>query len=134
MPNILSASSPSAAGWCVQAVCWPSATTSGGRPQAPPPRVPSGRFTRGWHLNALLSSAELHELAAAAGFAHESTVDLSPYLEPLSLRDRLLDTGLGWLPLGRTPLGPVLGGAALQKCLARGWTAYEFVVFRRVGG
>jgi SAM-dependent methyltransferase len=92
-----------------------------------------GRFTRGWHLNALLSAAELHALAAAAGFAHESTVDLSPFLEPLSLRDRLLDTGLGWLPLGRSPLGPVLGGAALQKCLARGWTAYEFVVFRRVG-
>ncbi len=84
-----------------------------------------GRFTRGWHLNALLSAAELHALAAAAGFDHESTVDLSPYLEPLSFRDRLLDTGLGWLPLGRTPLGPVLGGAALQKCLARGWTAYR---------
>lgn len=92
-----------------------------------------GRFTRGWHLNALLSAAELHALAAAAAFAHESTVDLSPYLEPCSLRDRALDAGLGWLPLGSTPLGPVLGGAALQKCLARGWTAYEFVVFRRVG-
>jgi SAM-dependent methyltransferase len=92
-----------------------------------------GRFTRGWHLNALLTAAELHALAAASGFAHESTVDLSPCLEPLSLRDRVLDTGLGWLSRGETPLGPVLGGAALQKCLARGWTAYEFVVFRRVG-
>jgi SAM-dependent methyltransferase len=92
------------------------------------------RFTRGWHLNSLLTAAEFHALAAAEGFAHESTVDLSPHLEPLSLRDRLLDAGLGWLPLGRTPLGPVLGGAALQRCLARGWTAYEFVVFRRVGG
>lgn len=93
-----------------------------------------GRFTRGWHLNSLLSAAELHALAAAAGFAHESTADLSSYLEPRGIRDRLLDTGLGWLPLGDTPLGPVLGGAALQKCLERGWTAYELAVFRRVSG
>lgn len=92
-----------------------------------------GRFTRGWHLNSLLSAAELHALATAAGFEHESTADLSPYLEPCSTHDRLLDAALGWLPLGKTPLGPVLGGAALQNCLARGWTAYELAVFRRVG-
>jgi hypothetical protein len=50
---------------------------------------------------------------------------------PLSLRDRLLDATLGWLPLGTTPLGPVLGGAALQKCLAHGWTAYDLLTFVR---
>jgi hypothetical protein len=70
-------------------------------------------------------------LAEAAGFEHSRTEDLSAYLVPLSLRDRVLDATLGWLPLGATPLGPVLGGAALQKCLARGWTAYELLTFRR---
>lgn len=91
------------------------------------------RFTRGWQLNALVSGAELREMAAAAGFAHESTTNLSPYLVPRGVRDRLLDTGLGWLPLDRTPLGPALGGAALQTCLAKGWTRYELAVFRRLG-
>jgi tocopherol O-methyltransferase len=90
------------------------------------------RFTRGWHLNSLLTAAELRELAAAADFVHESTLDLSPYLERRGVRDRLLDAGLGWLPLGRTPLGPVVGGAALQTCLEKGWTSYELAVFRRV--
>jgi SAM-dependent methyltransferase len=89
------------------------------------------RFTRGWHLNTLLTSGEIVALAQAAGFEHRDTVDLSPYLVPLSLRDRLLDATLGWLPLGTTPLGPVLGGAALQKCLAHGWTAYDLLTFVR---
>jgi tocopherol O-methyltransferase len=92
-----------------------------------------GRFTRGWHLNTLLTSNEVVGLAARAGFDHQDTRDLSPYLVPLSVRDRVLDALLGWLPLGATPLGPVLGGAALQKCLARGWSAYELLTFRRRG-
>jgi cyclopropane fatty-acyl-phospholipid synthase-like methyltransferase len=89
------------------------------------------RFTRGWHLNTLLTSNQIVGLAERAGFDHQETRNLSSYLVPLSLRDRVLDAALGWLPLGATPLGPVLGGAALQKCLARGWTAYELLTFRR---
>ena len=89
------------------------------------------RFTRGWHLNTLLTSGEIVALAQATGFEHRDTMNLSSYLVPLSRRDRLLDATLGWLPLGATPLGPVLGGAALQKCLARGWTAYELLTFQR---
>ncbi len=90
------------------------------------------RFERGWHLNSVLPAADIQALARAAGFVHESTTDLTPYLEPRSTRDRLLDALLGWLPLGRTPLGPVLGGTALKTCQARGWLGYEFTVFRRV--
>lgn len=89
------------------------------------------RFTHGWHLNTLLTPKEIRALADAAGFEHRETEDLSPYLVPLSLRDRVLDTALGWLPLGGTPLGPVLGGAALKRCLAQGWTAYELLTFQR---
>jgi len=89
------------------------------------------RFMRGWHLNTLLTSGDVVAQAEAAGFEHRDTINLSPYLVPLSRRDRVLDATLGWLPLGSTPLGPVLGGAALQKCLAYGWTAYELLTFGR---
>ncbi len=89
------------------------------------------RFTRGWHLNSLLAPDHVRELAAAAGFSLESRTDLSSYLERPTLRDRLVDASLGWLPLGRTPLGPVLGGTALLTCVANGWTGYELCVFTR---
>lgn len=89
------------------------------------------RFARGWHLNSLLTPDALHALARAAGFVHESTLDLSPWLERPRVRDRVLDALLGWLPLHKTSLGPVLGGTALQTCLRRGWTGYELVRFRR---
>jgi SAM-dependent methyltransferase len=92
------------------------------------------RFRRGWHINALLDRDELRALAAAHGFAHESTVDLSAYLELYRPRDRAANVLLGllrWLPLERTPLGPIAGGSALQACLASGWIAHHLVVFRR---
>jgi SAM-dependent methyltransferase len=89
------------------------------------------RFVRGWHLNALLGGEELVALARAAGFEHESTIDLSPYVERPGARDRILDAALGWLPLAGSRLGPVLGGAALLKCLRAGWIGYELTVFSR---
>lgn len=89
------------------------------------------RFEQGWHLNSVLSPADMQAHARAAGFAPESTRDLSPYLEPRTVRDRVLDALLGWLPLQATPLGPVLGGTALKTCQAHGWLGYEFAVFRR---
>jgi tocopherol O-methyltransferase len=89
------------------------------------------RFNRGWHLNSLLPPEHVRELAAAAGFSLESRTDLSPFLERPSFRDRVVDAALGWLPLDRTPLGPVLGGTALLTCVANGWTGYELCVFRR---
>jgi SAM-dependent methyltransferase len=90
-----------------------------------------GRFCRGWHLNSLLRRDELISLARAAGFDHQTTLDLSPWLERPRTLDRIVDALLGWLPLNRTRLGPVLGGTALLKCQERGWTGYELTVFRR---
>lgn len=92
------------------------------------------QFRRGWHVNSLLTAAELQALAASAGFEHERTLDLSPYLELYRPRDRAVSVFLalfGWLPLRRTPLGHLVGGSALQKCLARGWIGYDLAVFRR---
>ena len=94
------------------------------------------RFSRGWYVNALLQPDELHSLARAAGFEHESTTDLSPYLEIRRVRDRVIEALLallGWLPLEATRFGHLLGGSALQKCLENGWIGYDLALFRRLG-
>ena len=46
------------------------------------------RFKRGWHVNSLLEVDELRSLASEGGFEHESTEDLSSYLELRRARDR----------------------------------------------
>lgn len=92
-------------------------------------------FREGWHINTLIEPGELEALARAAGFEHESTTDLSPYLEIHRTRDRLIDALL-WLlrpvPVARTSLDYLYGGRALQTCLAKGWIGYDLVAFRRV--
>ena len=83
----------------------------------------------------LLDRDELRSLARAAGFAHESTTDLSPYLELRRVRDRLAGVLLSlfrWLPVEGTRFGYVWGGSALQTCLERGWIGYDLARFRRV--
>jgi cyclopropane fatty-acyl-phospholipid synthase-like methyltransferase len=90
------------------------------------------RFTRGWHVNALLTPLELRRCAEAAGFEHESTLDLTPYLELGRPRDRaiaVLTALFGWLP--STRLAPLTGGSALQTALAHRWIEYHFAVFIR---
>jgi SAM-dependent methyltransferase len=92
------------------------------------------QFCAGWHINALLQRNELQALARAAGFEHESTRDLSSYLEIHRTRDRAIGALLsfiGRLPLSG-PLGHLLGGNSLQTCLERGWIGYELAIFRRV--
>jgi SAM-dependent methyltransferase len=105
------------------------------RPTADP-RAPLAleRFRSGWHVNSLLEAGELRSLAAAAGFVHERTEDLSPYLELHRPRDRAVKVFLalfGWLPLLRTRFGHLVGGTALQTCLTRGWIGYDLALFRR---
>jgi tocopherol O-methyltransferase len=93
-------------------------------------------FCQGWHINTLIRSDELRTLARTAGFEHESTQDLSPFLEIHRVRDRIISAVLsilGRLPAVRMPLGPLAGGRALQTCLERRWVVYELAVFRRVG-
>lgn len=94
------------------------------------------RFSRGWHINTLVQQDELRALAGTAGFEHQSTDDLSSALELHRARDRAIDflgACVGWLPFGNGRLGSLLGGSALQRCLARGWIGYDFTVFRRRG-
>ena len=94
------------------------------------------RFRRGWHVNTLITRDELQACAHAAGFDHESTVDLTASLETGRLRDRLfagLNTLAGWLAPHTPRIDYLRGGSALQECLARGWIGYDFNVFRRRG-
>ena len=106
------------------------------RPGLPPVAVRALRqFKNGWHINALLERAELLAVGEASGFEHESTDDLTPFLEIRRARDRAIGALLTiaqWLPRAtRNRLDPVIGGHALQTCLAEGWVGYDFIVFRR---
>lgn len=92
------------------------------------------QFARGWHVNTLLAPSALHELATRAGFDLVETIDLTPFLELARPRDRviaLLTSALGWIPSVARRFAPLVGGAALQRGLARRWIAYHCVVFRR---
>ena len=96
-----------------------------------------GRFRRGWHINTLLSREELRNLAQAAGFDHESTVDLSQALEMRRTRDRAINVIAAvadWIPFAAERLDNLLGGAALQECLLNGWIGYDLAVFRKREG
>ena len=93
------------------------------------------QFCRGWHVNALLRPEELNDLALAAGFEHERTHDLSPYLTIHRWRDRLIGAFLSllrWLGMDRSRFDDLEGGRALQTCLKRGWVSYQIAVFRRL--
>jgi tocopherol O-methyltransferase len=92
------------------------------------------RFQRGWHVNSLLTGDQVRAAAAAAGFAHHSTTDLTAWLELRRPRDRAIAAFLavaGWLPLDGTRFAHIAGGHALQACLARGWIGYDLMRFSR---
>lgn len=92
------------------------------------------QFRRGWHVNTLLSPGELRATAQSAGFEHDFTDDLSPALELRRGRDRLVNliaSAASRWPFAVNRLDHLVGGSALQECLARGWIGYDFAVFRR---
>jgi SAM-dependent methyltransferase len=92
-------------------------------------------FTRGWHINTLLDHETLVNLARDTGFERESTTDLTPLLEIGRPRDRVIAAYtalLRWLPFNLARFDYIIGGDALQTCLAKRWIAYELNVFRRL--
>ncbi len=98
-------------------------------------RTTIDRFVRGWHVNSLLTPGAMTRQAAAAGFVHESTTDLTPWLELGRPRDRaiaVLAAVAAWIP--STRLAPLIGGSALQRGLAQRWIEYHFAVFRKASG
>lgn len=92
------------------------------------------RFRRGWHVHSLVTATQLQHLAAAAGFVHTGTTDLTPFLQLGRPRDVVIDLLLplvAWMPLEHTRLGHLDGGRALQRALKRGWLGYDLTVFTR---
>jgi cyclopropane fatty-acyl-phospholipid synthase-like methyltransferase len=93
-------------------------------------------FTRGWHINTLLTRDDMIAMAGSAGFDHESSVDLTPMLDLGRPRDRAIAVSvalLKWLPYAGDRYDYVIGGDALQTCLTKGWIRYELNVFRSGG-
>lgn len=92
------------------------------------------QFTNGWHVNALLERDEVLALAGTGGFEHESTTDLTTFLEIGRPRDRMiaaLTALVERLPIHPRGFDHVIGGRALQTCLAHGWIGYDLMVFQR---
>jgi len=105
-----------------------------GRATTPKAERAIDRFTRGWHVNSLLAEGDLRSLAGESGFVHESTEDLTSYLELGRARDRVIDAGVaifGRLAPVEARFGHLIGGSALQKGLANGWIGYDLIVFSR---
>ncbi|MEM9452872.1 MAG: class I SAM-dependent methyltransferase [Myxococcota bacterium] len=93
------------------------------------------RFVRGWHVGTLLDRQQVRAIAQQAGFEHESTTDLTPYLELGRPRDHAIAVMValvGWLPPVARRYDDLIGGSALQRCLTRGWVGYDLACFRRV--
>jgi SAM-dependent methyltransferase len=90
-------------------------------------------FRAGWHVNTLVTPADVRAHAHAAGFTHVATDDLTPYLELGRARDRVIGAML-WvgrrLGLHLQRFDDLTGGHALQTGLRRGWIRYELTVFR----
>lgn len=89
------------------------------------------RFTRGWHLNSLLSEQEICALAAKAGFRLVQVQDLSAHLRgfhPFVLWAMRLLTRV---PLPWAYWDNLAGGTALQWCVKKGWTRYLALVWER---
>jgi SAM-dependent methyltransferase len=92
------------------------------------------RFRSGWLAGNLVSLAEANAIARRAGFAPDTTIDLSARIEIDRPRDHavaLLMRGFGWLPVDASYWSMLRGGHALQVCLKRGWITHLFSVWTR---
>ena len=91
-------------------------------------------FRAGWQADGLRSRTTVRSLARDEGFVCRGDRDLTPDLHLHRLRDRLIAWGV-------VPLKPLLwrwayfrgliGGHALQQCLAAGLIRYRCLVFER---
>ncbi len=89
------------------------------------------RFARGWHLNNLLSVAEVKEHAAKAGFRLVEKHNLSAYLRGFHPLYLWFITTLTLIPLRWPYWQNLSGGTALQICVRRGWTKYQALVWEK---
>jgi SAM-dependent methyltransferase len=119
------------------AICDDLLTAAGAAPTAEARRRLDD-FRAGWRVGSLVDVEGVVRHARAAGLALETDVDLTPYLELRRPRDRAISAAVA---LARGPLRPrgeywrmLIGGDALQHCLAAGLVDYRLLVFSRQAG
>lgn len=90
------------------------------------------RFSRGWHLNTLLSEEDACALAQSAGFRLVEVQDLSAHLRGFHPLLLWAVSTLTRVPLPWAYWHNLAGGTALQRCVKKGWTRYLALVWERV--
>ncbi|MFB6229691.1 MAG: cyclopropane-fatty-acyl-phospholipid synthase family protein [Salinibacter sp.] len=100
--------------------------------RAPPVQSWIDTFQNGWHARGLCSVREARAEAKACGFRLTKQVDLTSALALRRPRDQLIE----WLVVPLRPLlwkwdyfRGLIGGHALQQCLAAGAITYRLLVF-----
>lgn len=95
-------------------------------------------FSAGWRAPNVMTVQKAAEIAGRYGFILESEVDLTNQLRIGRKRDRFIDVLYrlaGRMLIKQSYLGGLMGGAALQRAIARGWIKYSMLVFRKnLGG
>lgn len=92
------------------------------------------RFRYGWVLGSLESVARLQE--KAKGFRLVKEVDLSPFLNVYTLKERFIRFGIKLFhPFFKQSeyFKSLIGGDARQACLQRGLIEYKMLVFEHIG-
>ncbi len=91
-------------------------------------------YIRGWHVENLVTVADLTEWARRAGLVPAGREDLTPHLELGRPRDRMIRALVPLLRLVPLPFGwrdNFIGGNAIQESLRRGLIGYWFLEFAR---
>ncbi|MFW5728778.1 MAG: SAM-dependent methyltransferase [bacterium] len=94
-------------------------------------------YVRGWHVDNLVTPAEVTERAHYAGLVLENREDLTPHLELGRPRDRAIRAVVPVLRLVPLPFAwrdNFIGGNAIQECLRRGLIGYYVLEFARGDG
>jgi hypothetical protein len=93
-----------------------------------------GDFKEGWHIGNLHTPDEVINMAQEAGLKIVEQLDLTPYLNTYSYRDRFI--GMFTYLYDKIPYKSVYweslrGGDALQRATKRGLIKYWFLVFEK---
>jgi len=91
-------------------------------------------FSTGWLAPNVISVEAAEEAARAHGFVLESETVLTPQLRLGRRRDQLIDMlyqVAGFYLIKRPYMRGLMGGAALQRAISKGWIKYSILVFTK---